>query len=73
MFKPRRLVCGLIALSLVGGSATASAQDEVEPAPTADSQSPTGVSYGNGAFSYEMPALSIGAGDFPQSLSLTYN
>jgi hypothetical protein len=53
------------------GAALAQAGDH-ESAPPADSNSPTGVSYGTGAFVYDLPLLSIGSGSFPQSLQLTY-
>lgn len=54
--------------------ATASAQNGPTPPPRQDSQSPTGVSYRSGAFSYEEPEISIG-GEFPQGISLvrSYN
>lgn len=68
---------GFLAASLLGSFmmvASASAQDGPMPPPRQDSQSPTGVSYRSGAFSYEVPEISIG-GDFPRGLSLvrSYN
>jgi len=63
-----------LAASLALASCTAHlalAQDK-EPAPKIDSTSPGGVSYGSGAFTYEVPVLSIGSGGFPQALQLTY-
>jgi len=47
------------------------AQGIVETAPRIDSQSPGGVSYGTGGFTYDLPVLSIGNGDFPEQLALT--
>ncbi|WP_066793540.1 hypothetical protein [Sphingomonas soli] len=52
-------------------ASTAAAQDK-EPAPKIDSTSPGGVSYGTGAFTYEVPVLSIGSGGFPQALQLSH-
>ncbi|WP_066798436.1 hypothetical protein [Sphingomonas soli] len=64
----------LAALLGVAGFAAspAAAQDKKESAPKIDSTSPGGVSYATGGYSYEVPALSIGAGGFPQGLQLTY-
>ena len=61
-----RLIWILVSVMM---AVTASAQNGPTPPPRQDSQSPTGVSYRSGAFSYENPEISIG-GEFPQGLSL---
>lgn len=45
---------------LVIWPAPAAAQDAIETAPPADSTSPTGVSYGSGGFTYDLPVLFFG-------------
>jgi YD repeat-containing protein len=71
--KLRSIFAWFAALTmLVSWPEAVSAQDSYESAPPADSTGPTGVSYGTGGFTYDLPALSIGAGDFPQSLGLMY-
>lgn len=61
------------AFSLVAFFGPVAAQDIYETDPPLDSTSATGVSYGTGAFTYEVPALSIGPGTFPEGLQLVYS
>jgi YD repeat-containing protein len=58
------IVCGFVALS----GATPSFAQGLSIPPRQDTRSPTGVSYANGTFTYEVRDLSIG-GEFPQGLT----
>lgn len=72
MSKVRVCMAGLVGLML---HSQVLAQDTgaIETAKPADTVSPYGVSFLNGAFTYDLPLFSIGEGEWPNKLVVTLN